>query len=441
MKACPSCGRLYPLDAGFCPVDGSQLSRATEVPVQRVEDDARVGQLLFERYQVRRVVADGGMGRVYEALDLQEKRNVAIKILHAEVARDPVQVERFKQEFEVSQQLPHEHIVEVLDFRETQDGSYALIMEYLYGEELSATLFREKFLSPARLVRMVSQVAIGLDRAHELNFVHRDLKPDNLFLGQTPDGDIVKILDFGSVKDKTEGAKQLTMMGTTIGSPYYMAPEQAQGLETLDHRADIWALGAICFESVTGRVPFQGQNGPSILLEILTKEVPAVRESAQEGAYPIPSPLETVLQRALKKLASLRYDSVGKFANALGAAYGLEGDHKEWAHLPEAKLAERIESRLPELLGPTFSERPRSIQDDFFGEGDPLGEMPSNPLAASMMGPMSEAMRQARVSEVPISETSLALPTQKGMSPALVLSFVLGGLAVLLVLIVFLVLA
>ena len=216
MKACPQCGRLYPDDAGFCPVEGEKLGRATQVPVAVDASDARVGQLVCQRYQIRRVVADGGMGRVYEALDMQQGRNVAVKILHAEVASDEVAVERFKREFEVSKLLPHDHIVEVMDFQPTGDGTYAMVMEYLYGEELRATLKRESVISPARLVRMLSQIAVGLDPAHARQFVHRDLKPDNLFLCQTSDGDNLKILDFGSAKDKGESAKKLTVLGTTM---------------------------------------------------------------------------------------------------------------------------------------------------------------------------------------------------------------------------------
>ena len=142
MKACPTCGRLYPADAGFCPVDGAALTSATQVPVVPDDKDPRVGQMLAERYEVRRVVADGGMGRVYEALDLVERRNVAVKILHREIAGDAVQVERFKREFEVSKLLPHDHIVEVLDFTELPDGSCAMVMEFLFGEELRQTLDR-----------------------------------------------------------------------------------------------------------------------------------------------------------------------------------------------------------------------------------------------------------------------------------------------------------
>ena len=136
-------------------------------------------------------------------------------------------------------------------------------MEFLEGEELRTVLKREKS-APARARRPhARQVAIGLDEAHRRQLVHRDLKPDNLFLCGTREGDIVKILDFGSVKDKNRWRKKLTVLGTTIGSPFYMAPEQAQGLDTLDARADVWALAAIAYECLTGNVPFQGSTGPA----------------------------------------------------------------------------------------------------------------------------------------------------------------------------------
>lgn len=396
MKACPTCGRLYPADAGYCPVDGTALTSVTQVPVAPDENDTRVGQLLNERYQIRRVVADGGMGRVYEALDLVERRNVAVKILHGEVARDPVQVERFKREFSVSRLLPHDHIVEVMDFSELKDGSYALVMEYLFGEELSHALVREKFIPPGRLVRMISQIAVGLDKAHAKQLVHRDLKPDNVFLCQTPDGDIVKLLDFGSVKDKTEGAKKLTVMGTTIGSPFYMSPEQAQGLDTLDQRADIWALAAILYECMAGKVPFYGINGPQILLAILTKEAAPVSEV--EGVkYPIPPGLDAVLGKAFKKTASLRYSSVGEFADSFGRAFGLEGDHTSWATTPEGELSQRIESKLAGLLAAPKPATKKSAQDAFFGDSDSLND--SDAVTGSPSGsrtePPVDSMRRA----------------------------------------------
>jgi len=380
MKACPICGRLYPDEAGFCPVDGCQLISATQVPVLADSQDPRIGQLLVNRYQVRRVVADGGMGRVYEALDMQARRNVALKVLHPDVSRDQIAVQRFKREFEVSTMLPHDHIVEVLDFQPTPDGSYVLVMEFLYGEELRATLKLEGVIAPGRMIRMLSQVAIGLDEAHARKFVHRDLKPDNLFLCQTSDGDITKLLDFGSAKDKGESAKKLTVLGTTIGSPFYMAPEQAQGLDTLDQRADVWALAAIIYECVAGRVPFIGNNGPSILLEILTKEPKPPSEMAKGQKYPVPPTLDRVMTHALKKNAGLRIASTGALADAVGAAYGLTGNHAEWAKTSEAELTTRVELALPALMIAPVA-KPASVADSFFGESDSLDAM-GDPFAA-----------------------------------------------------------
>lgn len=388
MKACPKCGRLYPADSGFCPVDGGQLVSASQFPVPPRSDDPRVGDTIKERYQIRRVIADGGMGRVYEALDLVERRNVAVKILHTDVAKDPVQVERFKREFEVSKQLNHEHIIHVLDFFELPGGVYVMVMEFLFGEELAQLLAREKFLSPERIVRMLSQLAVGLDDAHKRQLVHRDLKPDNIFLVQTREGDIVKVLDFGSVKDRGMGAKQLTVMGTTIGSPYYMAPEQAQALDTLDHRADVWALAAIVYECMTGNVPFPGINGPQILLNILAKEA-APASLTKDTKYSIPPSIDQVLEKAFKKLPTLRYETVGAFADALGRAYGLTGDHQLWANTSESKLHKLIAGELRQLMSAPRSHAPRSAMDRFFGEQDSLGE------TGAERDSMADAMRSA----------------------------------------------
>jgi serine/threonine protein kinase len=342
VKGCPACGRMYPDDAGFCPVDGNQLTSATLAPAASDQVDARLGRLICDRYEVRRVIADGGMGRVYEALDTVGRKNTALKILHPDVVADPIALERFRREFEVSAQLPHEHIVDVLDFQPTDDGSYVLAMEFLYGEELRSTLKREQVLPPERVIRMLSQLALALDEAHARKLVHRDLKPDNVFLCQTREGDIVKILDFGSVKDKAETAKKLTVIGTTIGSPYYMAPEQAQGLETLDQRADVWALAAICYECVTGKVPFGGNNGPAILVAILTQEPspPSVAGSGQK--YPVSPVLDGVMAGAFKKNPAARIPSAGALADAVGQAYGLEGSHGEWARTAEFVLGTQI---------------------------------------------------------------------------------------------------
>src|SRR5262245_4812414 len=288
------------------------------------------------------------MGRLYHALDTQEQRNVAIKVLHTEVAEDSVAVERFKREYALSAELPHQHIVEVRDFQRTEDKSYALAMEYLEGEELRMFLKREKVLPAARLVRVLSQLAIGLQEPHRRKFVHRDIKPDNIFLCHTADGPIVKLLDFGSVRDNTEGAKKLTVIGTTIGSPFYMSPEQAQGLPELDHRADVWSLAAIAYEGLTGSVPFGGQTGPQILLAILGREPDP--PSVIGKKHDVPATLDDVIAEALAKDASTRIGTVDQLADRVGAAYGLDGSYRDWAYMPEQQLETLIEQRLPVLL-------------------------------------------------------------------------------------------
>jgi eukaryotic-like serine/threonine-protein kinase len=384
LNCCPTCQRLYPNDAGFCPIDGQPLADVTQVGTPDDPDDRRIGQTVCGgRYQVRRKVADGGMGRVYQAIDLTLQRGVALKVLHSEVACDRVSVERFKREYEFSAQLPHDHIVEVFDFQETEDESFALVMEYLEGEELREHLKRESTVSAPRMVRILAQIAIGLHEPHQRKIVHRDIKPDNIFLCHTADGPVVKLLDFGSVRDNAEGAKKLTVIGTTIGSPFYMSPEQAQGLPELDHRADIWSIGAIAYEALTGHVPFGGKTGPQILLAILGYEPdPISIKGAEQG---VPVTLDDVISDALAKEPSTRIATVADLADRFGRAYGLEGTHRDWAYMPEMQLESLIEQNLPGALAsqpglggpmahdPAGLPAPEAFADDDFVMGVPDG--------------------------------------------------------------------
>ncbi len=377
MKSCPTCQRGYPDDAGFCPVDGVALITASMVPVAP-SDDPRIGAKLSGRYELRRVVADGGMGRVYEGIDKETNTRVAVKVLHDDVAKDDVAVARFKREYELSAALPHDYIVHVMDFQhDTTANVWLLVMEFLEGEELRLILKREKTISPDRTIRMLSQVAIGLDEAHARQFVHRDLKPDNLFLCGTREGDIAKILDFGSVKDKNKEAKKLTVLGTTIGSPFYMAPEQAQGLETLDARADVFALAAITYECVTGSVPFMGNNGPSILLAIMTKDPEPPSLKGAGALVPPPPGLDEVMEEALAKNPNIRTRSVGALADAVGRAYGLQGDHRLWARTSQTDLARQCAEERPRIMARKATSL--DVAADPFASPDPF--------AAPALGP------------------------------------------------------
>ncbi|MGO8994850.1 MAG: serine/threonine protein kinase [Polyangiaceae bacterium] len=425
MKSCPQCKRVYPDDAGFCPVDGVALQFASMVPVGQ-SDDPRVGTRLCDRYEIRRVVADGGMGRVYEGIDKQNNSRIAVKVLHSDVATDDVALERFKREYEMSKRLPHDYIVDVHDFqKDPKSGVWLLVMEFLDGEELRVILKREKTIAPERLIRMLSQAAIGLDSAHQIPIVHRDLKPDNLFMCGTREGDVTKLLDFGSVKDKTKDAKKLTVLGTTIGTPYYMAPEQAQGLDTLDARADVFALGAIAYECVCGTVPFAGTNGPSILLAIMTKdpEPPSIAGAKQKS--PPPPALDDVLEEALAKNPNIRTKTVGALADAVGKAYGLTGDHKQWATTSQAELAHKIAT----------APRPRAIDvaADPFAAPDPFaGPAPAGVAMAPAAPPrgMDAAFQASREADYE-QATGAGLPA--GRPPWLipvivgVAALILGG--------------
>ena len=349
LNACPQCQRTFSADeAAFCPADATKLVPIETIPTPSDPTDPFVGFTLAGKYEIRRVVADGGMGRVYEARQLEGQKRVAVKILHADIAEDPVHLERFKREAETSRLLEHSNIVDVFDFAEQKpapgrkDGAWFLVMEYLDGDELRAVINRDKTLPMPRVIRMISQAAIGLDGAHARGLVHRDLKPDNLFLVRTRDGDTVKLLDFGSVKF-TKGqdkGQKLTMMGTTIGSPFYMSPEQAKGVPDLDQRADVWAIGAIVYECAVGKVPFTAPNGPQILFKILGEE-PMPPSFANDAA---PPELDDFMVKALAKKREQRYQSCGALADALGQAFGLTGTHLDWA-ATRARRRSRCRSR------------------------------------------------------------------------------------------------
>jgi tRNA A-37 threonylcarbamoyl transferase component Bud32 len=431
MKSCPQCQRVFPNDAGFCPADGTPLTAPSMAPVAPSAEDARIGTRLCDRYEIRRKVADGGMGRVYEGIDRQSDARIALKILHDQVAKDEVSLERFKREYEISALLPHEHIVSVLDFqRDPTSGTWLLVMEFLDGEELRYVLKRERVLPPERLVRMISQVAIGLDGAHARGLIHRDLKPDNIFLCGTREGDVAKLLDFGSAKDTAGNRKKLTVLGTTIGSPYYMAPEQAQGLETLDARADVFALAAVTYECITGQVPFVGSNGPSILLAILTKDPVAPSVKGSGGKYPVPTGLDDVLEEALAKNPAIRTPTVGAFADAVGRAYGLSGDHRQWATVPLQQLGAQIGAALPGLMAPKIA--PVSVSSDPFAPPPSIGGsiVADQPSLGRVMDQAFAATRDAdlRAFGVPGEKPPWLLPVIVGL-----VALVVGGAVTLLV--------
>ena len=338
-RGCPKCGTSFPDEVFFCGYDGTVTveERTTD------NEDPRLGEQLGA-YVAVAWIADGAMGRVYEGRHRDTKARVAIKVLHQHVARDRVAVERFVREYETAKTLGHPNIVKVIDFGETADRSYFLTMEYLEGAELSKVLSRQKVLPAARAIRLTCQLALGLHRAHASGVIHRDLKPDNIYLCHDEDGDDVRILDFGSVKLQVSSGPKLTAVGTTLGSPYYMSPEQAMGKLDVDQRTDVFALGAIVYETMTGEVAFEGDNVADILMNILRHDPPPVSASNSS----CPPALDSVVDRALSKEKERRYATTVGFAEGVVRAFGLEPSVERWARTPESGIERALSGAAPD---------------------------------------------------------------------------------------------
>ena len=314
-RRCPSCGTEYEDAIAFCGNDGAIT---VHVQAANEEPDRRLGRR-FGEYVVVQRVADGAMGRVYEGRHATTRQKVAVKILHPDVAKDRIAVERFKREFETANEIQSPYVVKVIDFGDTGDGSFFLTMEYLHGEELGTLLRREGAQPVARAVKILAQVACGLDDAHSFGVIHRDLKPDNLFLVHTPHGDELRILDFGSVKLQMETGPKLTAFGTTLGSPYYMSPEQAMGKADVDNRTDLFALSAITYEMLSGKIAFDGPAVAQILMKIVN-DMPPPLSSQRAG---MPASLDDVIEKAVAKDKKKRHDGTVAFAADVLGALGL----------------------------------------------------------------------------------------------------------------------
>jgi len=284
-----------------------------------------VGQLISGRYRVLDVLGTGGMGKVYLAEHVAIQKKVALKVLHREYSSKQDIVERFRQEAISASRIKHPNVLEIFDFGELPDGSSFIAMELLEGRDLGQALEKDGPLPPTAAIDVVLQICWALEAAHARGVVHRDLKPDNVFL-QEHDGaePSVKIVDFGiaSLRTNEELAQQeqagsrrrLTKTGMIFGTPEYMAPEQAQGRRA-DERSDVYAVGVILFETLTGAVPFAGET----FLEVLNRHVlfPIPRLADVNGAVQVSTELEEVVRRAMAKDPAARFPSMREFAEAL----------------------------------------------------------------------------------------------------------------------------
>jgi serine/threonine protein kinase len=270
------------------------------------DDDAtREGQVLEDRYRLHELVGKGGMGEVYRAEHIHIDKRVAVKLLRGEASRDEKNVKRLQREARATSTIGHDNIVAIEDFGKAEDGTVYLVMEWLEGETLGQVLDRET-IEAERALRIIEQVCDALHAAHEAGVIHRDLKPDNIFLATDDDGDeIVKLVDFGIAKFMRDDGR-ITKTGTFVGTPDYVAPEQALG-EEVDRRADIYAIGVILYELYTGTLPFSARTFMSILEQHITAQPEAPNERNPERHTP--EPIVDIIMRCMAKEPHQRYDT------------------------------------------------------------------------------------------------------------------------------------
>lgn len=259
-------------------------------------EQALVGQVLAERYRVERLLGAGGMGSVYLAEHVLMRKAVALKVLHREMTALTEVVARFEREAVAAARIDHPNVASAMDFGRLDDGSFYLVLEYIDGKSLSSVI-AEGCLDLDRALVIAIQIGNALIAAHAAGIVHRDLKPDNVMLVANPEGhEIVKVLDFGIAKvqgqeERSNGQRALTRIGTVMGTAGYMAPEQALG-QTVDARVDLYALGVVLYEMVTGNLPFPAEEPSQILAKQLTEPIPPLPEGT-------PVELCTLIERLL----------------------------------------------------------------------------------------------------------------------------------------------
>tara|TARA_R110002096_G_scaffold44526_13_gene120715 strand:- start:359757 stop:362852 length:3096 start_codon:yes stop_codon:yes gene_type:complete len=307
-----------PGPAGATVISGGASNSGVAVAAATFEDSSSggtqdiIGQILENRYTVSKLIGEGGMGRVYLAEHIDIGKKVAVKVLHPVYGRMPDLVERFRREARAASRIGHPNIVDVTDSGTTDDGSVYFVMEYLEGVELAAVIDREGAIDIRRALEISTQVCRALSAAHAVGIIHRDLKPENIYLtSREGTSDFVKVLDFGIAKSseaEEARSKKLTSPGMAMGTPEYMAPEQAAG-KPADERCDVYALGAILYEMLTGSPPYTGDN----FMEILTRKATLEPTPPRQLRSEIPEVVEELLLRAMSRSPDGRPPSMEAF--------------------------------------------------------------------------------------------------------------------------------
>src|ERR1700755_672780 len=288
-----------------------------------IEPDPRIGRLVDERYKVLQAMASGSMGVVYQAERVPVGKLVAIKFLHAPFANDSEFLARFERETRVMSKLNHPNCVSVVDFG-VGDGAPYLVMEYVSGTTLRA-LIDNGPMPPRRALALIRQIAAGLAHAHAQGVVHRDVKPANIMISEEiGTGDHARLLDFGLARLRGAVGRDATQTNVVVGTPNYMAPEQTVGGGLIDARTDIYAVGVVLFEMITGDRPFQADDTLALLGMHRAAPIPQLAERIEPGTV-LPDGLQDVVDRAMAKSPGDRFQSAIELAEALDAISGGRG--------------------------------------------------------------------------------------------------------------------
>ncbi|MFI5210480.1 MAG: serine/threonine-protein kinase [Gemmatimonadales bacterium] len=346
MKVCTACGIEYPDDVLFCQRDGTPL-RASDPTADLV------GQVIAERYHIKKKLGEGGMGQVYLAEHVKMGRRCAVKIMSAALLNDPEAVSRFNREAANASRISHANVCAIYDFGETSDGLIYLAMEFIEGRSLTDLLKETGPLPLPRAGGILAQAAEALQAAHDLGIVHRDLKPDNIMVTTARGRDVVKVVDFGIAKatGTDSRSQKVTRTGLVVGTPEYMSPEQLTG-DPLDARSDIYSLGLVFYRMLTGVLPFKSESAQETMIKRLTDDPLPLAEALPGGRFP--PRLQQIMNRALARSAADRYGSAAEFgrnvaalAAAASSAVDPEGDTQAMARLSgatEAIPATRVDS-------------------------------------------------------------------------------------------------
>ncbi|MGC6418834.1 MAG: protein kinase domain-containing protein, partial [Bradymonadia bacterium] len=327
MHNCPKCQHEISGRPNFCPACGVSLTYS-----KRGHNEGLIGRIIDDTYEIIELAGEGSMGRVYRAQHIQLRKQVALKILHTNLVSDVTVVKRFEREAQAASRLNHPNCISMFGYGREDDGTLLwMAMEFIEGRDLGAIIAEDSPLPARRVLNIMSQVCDALDEAHAAKVIHRDLKPANIVcFDHRRSKDFVKVLDFGIAKiiDNDEDYQPLTREGIVCGTPAYMSPEQVQGFE-LDARSDLFSLGIILYQTLTGRLPFLGDSAVEVATKIVVDQPIAPAQVRADWSYP--PEFEDIVLKLLSKSREDRYSEAHEVKEALEACLSQLHDRRDAA--------------------------------------------------------------------------------------------------------------